>query len=116
VFVWILQGACEHDIQEAIAATWPDREARPLITAAMSRIMASADADAGMLRGWCLEATRSIYQQAIAVNDHQTALRGVKQMMEIASCGASKKAPRQNPTKPASSSGSAKPRRPLPPG
>jgi hypothetical protein len=84
VFGWIVAGAAEHEIAEAIAANWPDAKAKPLIVAAMKRIAAGADADPGTVRGWCIEATRLIYQRAVEAGDLATALRAIRQLHDLA--------------------------------
>jgi hypothetical protein len=83
VATWILGGACEHDVAQAIEATWPGAKPKPLIVEAMKRIAKSADADPAVVKGWAIEATRSIYQKALDVADHQTALRALKQIVEL---------------------------------
>lgn len=82
VFNWIVAGGSEHDITEAIVTTFKDAAApaKPLIVAAMQRIAKSADAEPDVIRGWCIEATRHVYQRAIEANDLPTALRAVKQL------------------------------------
>jgi len=85
VFNWIIAGGSEHDITDAIAQTWEDAKAMPLIVAAMQRIAKSADAEPDVIRGWCIEATRHVYQKAIEVGDLATALRAVKQLQGMAS-------------------------------
>lgn len=83
VYAWILEGASEHEIIQAAAELWPDVKARPLITAAMKRIAPASGIDADRLAGWCIEATRLVYQRAIESNDLASALRAVKQVCEI---------------------------------
>jgi|GEM_PF-3708103 len=84
VFTWILNGGSEHDIIEASQKTWPDCQPMPLIVAAMTRIIKSAESDPSLIRGWCIEATRHVYQKAIDANDLPTALRAVKQLYNFA--------------------------------
>jgi hypothetical protein len=83
VATWIIGGACEHDVAQAVETTWPDAKPKPLIVEAMKRIAKSADADPAIVKGWAIEATRSIYQKALEVADHQTALRALKQIVEL---------------------------------
>lgn len=80
VFGWIISGAAEHEIIEAIDKLWPDAKPKPLIAAAMKRITAEADVDRATLMGWCIAATRAIYQRAVEAGDHAAALRAVKQL------------------------------------
>lgn len=84
VFTWILSGASEHEITDAISTTWPDAESMPLIVAAMQRIAKSADAESDVILGWCIESTRLVYQRAIEANDLATALRAIKQLHSLA--------------------------------
>lgn len=83
VFGWVLSGASEYEVTEAIAKTWPDAEPRPLIVAAVARIAESGEADTGILKGWCIEATRRVYQQALAAADFSAALRALKQIHQF---------------------------------
>jgi hypothetical protein len=83
VFGWILSGASEHEINQAIETNWPGAKAKPLIVAAMTRIARTGEADPETVRGWCLEASRIVYQKALEANDLATALRAVKQMAQL---------------------------------
>lgn len=83
MFGWIVQGASEFDICEAIHETWPDQAAAPLIGKAMLQIAEQANPEKDLIRGWCIAATRRIYQEAMQVSDHQTALRAIKQLREL---------------------------------
>ncbi|HEX4796180.1 MAG TPA: hypothetical protein VH370_20490 [Humisphaera sp.] len=80
---WIVAGGSEQEIIEAIATTYPDAKARPLIVEAMAVIAKSADADKEIVKGWAIEATRSIYQIAREVGDHATALRAIRQIQDL---------------------------------
>jgi len=84
VFNWIVDGRFEHDITEAIAEHFEGAQPKPLIVAAMQRIAKSADVEPDIIRGWCIEATRHVYQKAIELGDLATALRAVKQLHSMA--------------------------------
>lgn len=84
VLKWILSGATEHDISEAIKASWPDAAARPLLVAAIEQLRDSADFDPQTVLGFCFEATRELYRRMIDIGDFAGALRAVKQLTEIA--------------------------------
>lgn len=76
---WILSGASEHDVVEAIHQHWPDEPARPLITKALARLAKSGEAtDAALLRGFCVEAARELFRKAVEKNDIDAALRCLK--------------------------------------
>ncbi len=82
--VWILQGATEHDISEAIADKWPDVDSKPAIIATMEQISKTANFDQESLVGFCIESTRYLYQRMVEVGDFPGALRAVKQLSEYA--------------------------------
>jgi hypothetical protein len=84
VFGWILTGATEHEIREAIAKAWPDADAKPLIIRAMKQIVESGEADAALIKGFCIEASRSLFQKALEAADYPTALRAIAQLHRIA--------------------------------
>ena len=84
VRAWILQGASEHDVTEAIEKKWPDVSARPAILATMTDIGTTARFDPEALVGWCIESTRYLYQRMVEVGDFPGALRAVKQLADFA--------------------------------
>lgn len=51
------------------SATYPNVKTRPLIAGAMLKIVKSADADAGTVLAWAIEASRGIYQKATEAGD-----------------------------------------------
>lgn len=83
VYAWIIAGQTQYDIEGAIAKHWPDAKARPLILGAMKQIAKAADDEPDVLRAWALEATRDVYRKAIEVADLQTALRALKQVVQL---------------------------------
>ena len=54
---WILSGATEHDIREAMLQAWPDDDLAALLLAAIAQIRQSAAVDSATVKGWCFEAT-----------------------------------------------------------
>lgn len=81
---WILTGAREADVLEAIATTWPDRQARPLIVAAMDSFAESGQVSRSAVRGFVFEATRDLYRQMREIGDFAGALRALKQLVDLA--------------------------------
>lgn len=84
VIKWVVSGATEFEIEEAIAAAWPADRPQPLIVKAMAAIGKSAAADESLVRGWCFEATRSVYAKAIERGDNAVALAAIKQLAALA--------------------------------
>src|SRR4051812_38016457 len=83
VVSWIIAGHSEPDIVDAIKKTWPKTKARPLILEAVRQIAKAGAPDGELVRGFALEGTREIYRKALEVGDHQTALRALKQLVEL---------------------------------
>lgn len=75
---WILTGAREKEIVEAIEAHWPDADMRPLITAAVDDLIKAGEFDGTIVRGWCVEATKQLYRQMAEIGDFAGALRAVQ--------------------------------------
>lgn len=83
VFSWIINGISQHDIEKGIVERWPDAKVRPLIVDAMKRIASAADASTDAVHGWAIEATKSVYKRAMDTGDFATALRAIKQFMQL---------------------------------
>ena len=81
---WLLTGSRDADVVEAIRAHWPGQELQPLVTAAMQQLIEAGETEAAAVRGWCFEATKSLYAQMVAIGDFAGALRAVKQLYELA--------------------------------
>lgn len=81
VFTWIAQGQTEHAIAEAIAAQWPDAQARPLIVAALDKLQTSPTTVA---QAWILEAYRELHRKLIEMGEYSAAVRAVARIEAIA--------------------------------
>ncbi len=81
---WIVEGMSRHDIGEMMAEEFPGADGKQLLAAAIARINVSAYVGVDTIRGWCLEAYREVYRRAMEVGDNGTALRAVKQILEMA--------------------------------
>lgn len=84
VYKWILEGASEADIRDAIKTNWPKQKAEPLIKTALARLIEASDSPADVMRGWCIEATRELYRKQVEVGDFAGALRAVKLLHDLA--------------------------------
>lgn len=92
VLKWVLDGASEQDIQEAIRAHFPEKESEALIVATMRHLETVADRKPRLLFGWCFEATRELYRRMVEIGDYPGALRAVKQTADLAKRVAAKDA------------------------
>jgi hypothetical protein len=80
---WTLQGLSERDILQAARKRWPDREAEPLIIAALRELEATADKPPALLLAFASEGAREVYRQALQAGHTATALRAIKVLMEL---------------------------------
>ena len=69
VYRWILEGASEFDINEAMQTAWPEADRAALILAALGKIRESNRTDAETVRGFCFEATRDLYRRMVEIGD-----------------------------------------------
>lgn len=81
---WIVSGLSRHDIGELMREEFPGADGQQLLTAAIARINVSAYVGVDTIRGWRLEAYREVYRRAMESGDNGTALRAVKQILEMA--------------------------------
>lgn len=81
---WIVSGMSRHDIGELMREEFPGADGQQLLAVAIARINDSAYVGEGTIRGWCLESYREIYRRAMESGDNGTALRAVKQILEMA--------------------------------
>ena len=83
MFKWIVAGATEPDVVEAILQQWPDEQPKPLIAAAIDQIRRAGGFDGDLVRGWCFEAVRHLYRQMVEIGDYAGALRAAKQLWDF---------------------------------
>jgi hypothetical protein len=80
VFKWVLSGATDLDVAEAIETSFPGQDAPLLLKVVIDRFRNSGELDAQVVRGWCFEATKDLYRRCIEIGDFAGALRAVKQL------------------------------------
>ncbi len=76
VLQWILDGASEADVREAIKAHFPQENGEALIISAIRELQ--RDRPANLVLGWCHESARELYRKALELGDLPTALRAIK--------------------------------------
>ncbi len=84
VLKWILEAHDERDIREAIRTNYPDADEATLLQAAVEEISAIGNESADFTRGWALAATRELVRKMIEVGDYANAMRGIKQVHDLA--------------------------------
>ena len=81
---WILEANDSHDIREAIREKFPDADDDAVMQAAVDEISAIGNESQDFTRGWALAATRELVRKMIEVGDYANAMRGIKQVNELA--------------------------------
>jgi pterin-4a-carbinolamine dehydratase len=84
VMRWILEANDERDIREAIKKEFPDADENAVLDAAVAEITAIGNENEDFTRGWALAATRELVRKMIEVGDYNNAMRGIKQVHELA--------------------------------
>ena len=84
VYRWIIQGATEFDIREAMQQAWPDASHADILLSAIEKIRESNEIDPQTVKGFCFEATRELYRRLVEIGDFPGALRALKQLAQFA--------------------------------
>jgi hypothetical protein len=84
VLKWILEANDERDIREAIRKEYPDANEGAVLAAAVKEIEAIGSESPDFTRGWALAATRELVRKMIEVGDYANAMRGIKQVHDLA--------------------------------
>lgn len=81
---WLLTGARDADVLEAIRTQWPDQAVPELIAAAVNELEAAGHYNRRAIRGWCFESTKDLYRRMVEIGDFAGALRAIKQLYDLA--------------------------------
>lgn len=77
---WLISGARDVDILEAIAEAWPKQNQTKLLTAVMKKFTEAAELPPDFVRGWIFESRRELYRQMVEIGDFPAALRALRDM------------------------------------
>ena len=69
VYHWIIEGATEFDIGEAMQQAWPGADHAGILLAAIEKIRESNEIDPHTVLGFCFEATRDLYRRMVEIGD-----------------------------------------------
>ena len=69
VYNWILSGASDYDVIEAVQAAWPGEPIKPLLKAAVRKMQEAASIDADTVVGFCFAASRDLYRRMVEFGD-----------------------------------------------
>jgi hypothetical protein len=77
---WLLSGASEQQIREALASKYPGVDGRAVLHQVQQQLAAAGNPSADAVRGWCLLSYRKLYQQMLAVGDFSGCRQVVKEI------------------------------------
>jgi hypothetical protein len=83
VLQWLIGGASEHDIVEALRHKYPDADARQTIAAVRDHLAVEGQPQPDALRGWVLVSLRELYRRMLEVGDFDGARKVLKNITEI---------------------------------
>jgi hypothetical protein len=87
VIDWLLTGASEQQIREALAQTYPGVDTRLVMGEVQQQLTAAGNPSPDAVRGWALLSYRKLYQQMLAVGDFDGARKVVKEITLIGAQG-----------------------------
>lgn len=80
----VIAGATEHEIRTFLTKEYPDRRSTPMIAAALAKLEECGEPKPEVVLGFAIEGTRYVYRAAVATGDYATALRALKQLVDLA--------------------------------
>jgi hypothetical protein len=83
VLQWLISGATEHDIVEALRAKYPEADPRQTLAAVREHLAVEGQPEPDALRGWVLVSYRELYRRMLEVGDFDGARKVLKNITEI---------------------------------
>ncbi len=79
----MIEGHREAEIAEAVAATFPGKNAAKLIEAAVDHFIQAAHCQRAVILGWSLEAYRALYRKLLEIGDYNGAMKAVASLLQL---------------------------------
>jgi len=83
VIQWLISGASEHDVLEALRAKYPASDHRETMALVRAHLASEGTPDSDALRGWVLVSYRELYRRMLEVGDFDGARKVLKNITEI---------------------------------
>ena len=83
VIQWLITGASEHDILQALHQKYPKANATSVLAAVRDHFTAEGQPDTDALRGWVLASYRELYRRMLEVGDFDGARKALKNISEV---------------------------------
>lgn len=81
---WLLTGASEQQVREALEANYPEVNASEIMASVKSHLSAAGNPDASAVKGWAIMAYRSLYQKMLATGDYDGCRKVIKEITLLA--------------------------------
>jgi hypothetical protein len=81
---WLLTGASEHQVREALEQNYPDADANKIMASVKTHLAAAGNPDANAVKGWAIMAYRSLYQKMLATGDYDGCRKVIKEITLLA--------------------------------
>lgn len=81
---WLLTGASEQQVREALQANYPDANAGEIMGSVQVHLAAAGNPDANAVKGWAIMAYRSLYQKMLATGDYDGCRKIIKEITLLA--------------------------------
>lgn len=81
---WLLTGASEHQIREALATNYPNTDPNAIMEGVQQALAAAGRPDALAVRGWALMAYRQLYQKMLQTGDYDGCRKVIKEITTLA--------------------------------
>lgn len=83
VVEWLLTGASERHVKEALVAKYPRADARAVMETVQQYLAGAGQPDGDAVRGWALLAYRQLYQNMLQVGDFNGCRQVVKEIVAL---------------------------------
>lgn len=81
---WLLTGASEHQVKEALEQNYPDVDANEIMSSVKNHLAAAGNPDASAVKGWAIMAYRGLYQKMLATGDYDGCRKVIKEITLLA--------------------------------
>ena len=81
VLDWVLSGASEQQVSEALAAKYPEQDTQQTIKQVQSYLANSGRPNGDAVRGWALLCYRKLYQEMLRVGDYNGCRQVIKEIV-----------------------------------
>lgn len=82
---WLLTGASEQQVREALAARYPGVAPGPVMAEVQQHLVAAGNPSSDAVRGWALLAYRSLYQRLLQTGDYDGCRKCIREITMLSS-------------------------------